>query len=183
MWASARANKSGYLRETFRPVGNKRWRGPLENSSGGKETGSFLQGNALLPWGGGIFYFYKAWEKGAAARLQEPARGRHQGRSESVGPRRRAHLDAAAHTSTPPGPLPHLGLRPLRALFIWSSLPGHRSPQSHPGPGHLGPRRPARASGSPARGAARAAEAGKRGGGERAWRSGCGCRQGPERRV
>lgn len=44
----------------------------LENSSGEEETGSFLQGNALLPRGGSVFR--TAWKVVAGARLLGPGR-------------------------------------------------------------------------------------------------------------
>lgn len=135
MWASARANKSGYIRETFRPVGNKILRGPGKqlgrkgNRVSFKEmhcfpvVGAFLQGmeEGDRSQGGGTTRAEK-FSRAAPARAPGP----------------RAHLDPTWPTAAS---------RPAATLTLstWvpvSSLPGHLRPQPHLRPGHLGPRRP-----------------------------------------
>lgn len=97
----------------------------LENSSGEEETGSFLQGNALLPRGGSIFtrpgrrwQELVRWSRGAAARPGQRNPGR---------PRREAHLGPRTPDPTwltaASSPAPHLGRRHLAPKPLASPHP------------------------------------------------------------
>lgn len=108
VWASARANKSGYIGETFRPVGNKILRGPGQQLRRKGNGVSFKEMHCFPVVGA----FLQGMEEGDRSPSAGAGEGAPPGQRNSVGPRRGAHLDPAL-SWTPPGPLPHLGLRQL----------------------------------------------------------------------
>lgn len=198
MWASAQANKSGYIRETFRPTYNKILCGPGKQlGRGGNWEFPSRKCSASPSWG----LFPAAWKRVAGARWGGAARP---GRKIQAGPAGR-RTKARAHL-TPPGSPPHPP--PPRTWVARHLAPRVRRPPSArvarhlasrasrlsrppPAPNHLSPQAtscaplpsapaPARASGSPARRAAGG------GGGRRLGRKVAGAaraRPGPEGRA
>lgn len=178
MWASAQTSLATYVKLFAQHI--IRHCAGLENSSGEEETGSFLQGNAVLPRGGSIFtrpgrrwQEPVRWSRGGAARPGQRNPGRTR-REAHLGPRTPDPTWLTAASS----PTPHLGRRrlapgpprPPPPGSPATSLPSHLPPPPTLRHQTSVPRRPlsaaspARASGSPARGAARGAEARAQGG-------------------
>lgn len=113
MWASAQTSLATYVKLFAQHI--IRHCAGLENSSGEEETGSFLQGNAVLPRGGSIFtrpgrrwQEPVRWSRGGAARPGQRNPGRTR-REAHLGPRTPDPTWLTAASS----PTPHLGRRRL----------------------------------------------------------------------